>query len=277
MKVQKDGVTAVEQVIKECRGLGKRAARIALWLFGTAAFLLAVLAAADVIHWHRFYREYLQSAELNAFPKPLPDSSVAVAQGVTTVTQSGCSVDLPWPNATVDANGLAVLPDKRGIFFVDPASAVDGAGIFRATGDGHSAVELMGASTLQSSYDLLSAELNVDPAELSPLPWGRKAARTRFFVISKLAMVLYKQKPIYTVAMGAVHGFQFGDNSQSQHPIELDMFDSKDRQFRVDVSSGNRPWTQPEINFMIQSMRCDDSVYTVARTLWQQRLAAAHR
>jgi hypothetical protein len=165
----------VEQVTEERRSIRKRTAKIALWLFGTAAFLLAALAAADVIHWHRFNLKYLQSAELNTFPKPLPDSSASVAQGVTTVTQSGCSVDLPWPNATVKVNGLAVLPDKRVIFFEDPASAVDKAGIFRATEDGHSAVKLMGASTLQSNYDLLSAELNVDPAEFIPVALGSQS------------------------------------------------------------------------------------------------------
>ena len=169
-------------------------------------------------------------------------------------------VDLPWPNATVKVNGLAVLPDKRSIFFADPASAVDKAGIFRASGDGHSAVELMGASTLQSNYGLLSAEVNADPIGLPSPPWGRKADGRRFLAIPSRLWCAANERPSIRLATGAAsHRItSLDDNSaQSLKPIGLDILDSKDRSFRPPFRLVRSTVdSQPEITAI-------DSVYTL--------------
>jgi hypothetical protein len=128
---------------------------------------------------------------------------------------------------------------------------------------------------LQSNYDFLAAQLNFDPAAASLLPWGRKHERQLSLAISKSTMMLtHKNQPIYNVETARIRGFQFGDPSQADGRIELRMFDSADHQFRVDVRAGgsNVLWTQPEINFLIHSMRCDDTAYAAARQSWEARI-----
>ena len=248
----------------------KRIAKFFLWLFaaivGLIVVLALILAVADVIHWHNFRRDFLAGPEMKVFPTPLPDTSVVLAQGTTTITQSGCTIDLPWHNVAVVQERLARLPDHRSVFFADPATATDEASIFR---------EAFRDSSFLSNYDYLSAKLNFDPSELTALPWGRHHERQILFATAKATMITtHKQKPIYSVALGKVRGFQYGDAKQTNELIEVKMFDHRDRQFRLNIFSGNPdvPWKQAEINFIINSMRCDDAAYSVARNAWDSKL-----
>lgn len=254
----------------------KRIAKFFLWLLagllGVIVLLAAYAVVADVIHWHNFRRDNLQS--LDVFPKPLPDTSLATAQGITTLTRSGCSIDLPWSDLKTRGSGFASLADGRALFFPDPANEVDEAAIYRGGNGLPSTTPLFGA-VARSNYDLLAAQLNFNPKELTPLPWGRGHERQFFLAISKSTlMAVHKHQPIYSVAMGDVRGFQFGDPSQARRFVELRMFDLQDRQFRVHISSGasSVPWTQPEINYMIHSMRCDDTVYGASRKAVEDEL-----
>lgn len=247
----------------------KRIARFFLWLFAAIVGLIIVLAlllvVADVVHWHNFRRDFLGGPEMKVFPTPLPDTSVVVAQGTTTLTQSGCTIDLPLPNLNVVQERLALLPDHRSVFFEDPATATDEAGNFRGT---------FNDAKFQSNYDFLSAQLNFDPAELTALPWGRWHERQLLFAAGKATMIrTHKQRPIYRVTLGNVRGFQYGDAKQINELIELRMFDPRDRQFRLHIASANPdvPWTQPEINFIIHSVRCDDATYSAARQAWDSK------
>jgi hypothetical protein len=268
--------TQVEEVKAARKGWGRPIARFFLWFSGGVVLLAVLVAARDVVHWHNFRREYLQDPGLKVFPKPVPDISLATAKGTTTVTQSGCSIDLPRPDlkTRIRPHGLSLFPDGGSILFEDPAQQTDEAGNYRGAHGPPSAVPIFGAATLRSNYDFLAAQLNFDPADLTLLPWGRRAERSRFLGIGKymLTVVRYKQVPIYSVTIGNVRGFQFGDPSQAGGRVELRMFDAKDREFQVDIWSGQQPWTQPEINFMIYSMRCDDAVYDTARKAWEEEL-----
>jgi hypothetical protein len=87
-------------------------------------------------------------------------------------------------------------------------------------------------------------------------------------------MLAPKPEHIYSVTLGNVRGFQFGDANRDDGFVELRMFDPKDRQFRIRIFSGasHVPWTQPEINFIIHSMRCDDATYGAARHAWDSKL-----
>jgi hypothetical protein len=248
----------------------KRIAKFFLWLsaaiVGLIVVLALLLAVADVIHWHNIRRDFLGGPEMKVFPTPLPDASLVVAQGTTTLTQSGCTIDLPWANVTVVQEHLARLPDHRAVFFADPATATDESAIFR---------EVFSDSTFRSNYDFLSAQLNFDPSELTALPWGRKHERQVLFAAAKATMVTTrKQKPIYSVTLGNVRGFQYGDAKQTNELTEVKMFDPKDRQFSLHIFSGNPdvPWTQAQINFIINSMRCDDASYSAARDAWDSKL-----
>jgi hypothetical protein len=248
----------------------KRIGKFYLWFFAAIAGLIVVLAmvlaVADVIHWHNVRRDFFGGPEMKVFPKPIPDTSLAVAQGVTTLTLSGCSIDIPWANLTVYQDHAVRLPDHRSVFFNDPATAIDEAGIFR---------KVFSDSAFKSNYDYLSAQLNFDPATLSALPWGREHQRQTVFAIHKLSWPLARKgQSIYSVALGDVRGFQLGDPKQGSGFVELKMFDAKDRQFglRIDPGRPDALWTQPEINFIIHSMRCDDAAYSAARHVWDSKL-----
>jgi hypothetical protein len=252
----------------------KRIAKFFLWLFAAIVGLIVVLvmlvSVADIIRWHGFRRGFLDDPGMKVFPAPQSDSSLAPAQGITTIIQSGCSIALPWPNVTVIQGHLAKLPDGRGTFFADPATTTDEAGIHR---------EVFGDSTFQSNYDYLAAQLNFNPAELTELPWGRRHQQQISLAIGKSSMMLApKPEHIYSVTLDNVRGFQFGDANRADGFVELRMFDPKDRQFRIRIFSGasHVPWTQPEINFIIHSMRCDDATYSAARHAWDSKFHEHH-
>jgi hypothetical protein len=259
----------VEEAKADPKVSWKRIGKFYQWFFASIINLIVVLAmvlaVADVIHWHNVRRDFFGGAEMKVFPKPIPDTSLVVAQGTTTLTQSGCTIDLPWPNVVVVQERYALLPDHRSVSFEDPARATDEASIFR---------EVFHDSTFRSNYDLLSAQLNFDPSELTTLPWGRKHERQLVFAAAKATTIMtHKQTPIYTVTLGNVRGFQYGDAKQTSELIEIKMFDPNDRQFRLNIVSGNPdvPWTQAEINFIIHSMRCDDATYSAARHAWDSK------
>jgi hypothetical protein len=248
----------------------KRIGKFFLWLFtaivGLIAVLVMLVSIADIVRWHSFRRAFLDDPGMKVFPAPQSDSSLAPAQGITTMIQSGCSIALPWPNVTVIQGHFARLPDGRGTFFADPATTTDDAGIFRG---------VFGDSAFQSNYDYLAAQLKFNPAELTELPWGRRHEQQISLAISKSTMMLaHKHEPIYSVTLHNIRGFQFGDANQADGFVELRMFDPKDRQFRIHIFSGasHAPWTQPEINFIIHSMRCDDASYSAARQAWDSKL-----
>jgi len=248
----------------------KRIAKFFLWLFAAIVGLIVVLvmlvSVADIIRWHGLRRGFLDEPGMKVFPAPQSDSSVAPAQGITTITQSGCSIALPWPNVTVIQGYLAKLPDGRGTTFADPATTIDEAGIHR---------EAYGDSTFQANYDYLAAQLNFSPAELTELPWGRTHEQQLSLAIGKSSMTLApKPEHIYSIILDTVRGFQFGDANRADRFVELRMFDPKDRQFRIRIFPGasHMPWTQPEINFIIHSMRCDDATYSAARQAWDSKL-----
>ena len=65
--------------------------------------------------------------------------------------------------------------------------------------------------------------------------------------------------PIYTIAHGDYHGFQLGSPSIAPYDVHLDLFDSADRYFAFEVTTGpnssGRLLTQEEINAMVASIR----------------------
>jgi hypothetical protein len=249
----------------------KRIALFFTWLLASVAGLVVVLvllvSVADIIRWHGFRRGFVEDPGMKVFPTPLSDTSLIAVQRITTITESGCSIDLPWPNVTVSQGRFARLPDGRATFFTDPATTTDEAGIYREV--------FGGDSTFQSNYDYLAAQLNFSPAELTELPWGRRHQRQILLAFHKSTLMLtQKYEPIYSVALRNVRGFQFGDANQTYGFVELRMFDPKDRQFTIHIVSGasHVPWTQSEINFIIHSMHCDDATYSAARQAWDSRI-----
>ena len=248
----------------------KRIAMFFLWLVvaivGLIVGLVMLAAVADIVHWHGIRRGFIDDPSMNVYPTPLSDTSLAAAQGITTMTASGCSIDLPWPNVRVLRGRFAELPDARGLSFEDPATTTDEAGIFRETFSG---------SEFQSNYDFLAAQLNFNPDELPVLPWGHRHQRQIVFAVDKSTMMpTDNHEPIYSVTLGNVRGFQLGKVNRADGFLELRMFDPKDRQFRIRIFPGasHMPWTQPEINFIIHSMRCDDATYSAARQAWDSKL-----
>lgn len=244
----------------------RKTVRMILNLLLIAAIALLVSQEVKaIIVWH-FSREAVQENQaLFALPRPLLDLSLPQVRETTTMTLSGCSLDVPWTGGKQKTPELIYFPNGSGILFFDPAKEPDAAALYRQADNRSAMTHILGAATIRSNYDLTAAEVNANPADVTLLTTLPKIARLDMLLTFKAGFVSDQTGPvIYAVAMNRVHGFQAGDPKLHPKRVGLEMFDPKDRPFHVLIfpaKDAAQPVTQPEINSMIHSMRCDDAVH----------------
>jgi hypothetical protein len=112
----------------------------------------------------------------------------------------------------------------------------------------------LGATT---AYDLIGAELNATPEQITPFMKKPDSARQSLLLNMKWLDIEAIPSAIYSFSMNTVRGFQLGDPSRDRF-VEVKAFDSTDREFNfiftVDRRSNVR-LQQREINRTLQTLR----------------------
>lgn len=221
--------------------------------------VIAVLVTDEskiLIAWHFAMQSAREHPGVAVVPQPLSVTTVAASTPTTTITRSGCSIDVPWTDIVRKLPGLLLFKGGPEVVFFDPSQEAD------TTALRDKLQKSLGENTIRSNYDIMAAEMAETPADVKLVAPLQRMARTTVLLMLKGILVGTKAVPIYSVQMGRVRGFQVGDPRAHPDDVQLRMFDQKDRPFHVMLAAGKESTselTQTEINGIVRSMRCEDT------------------
>jgi hypothetical protein len=187
-------------------------------------------------------------------PVPLPDADLASLSG-SSVELLGMTIQTPWSKiGTIRlAPGVAAIPfpdeDVQMLLF-EPESD-DFEKRMRAQG-----VQGRGNAIGISSYKLMAAEMFTTP---DLVKWWKRPAKNEAttFLLEMKAIRLGHLKGIYAISNGKLRGFQLGDPVVPPYRVRLDLFDSADRHYQIQIAptGGHGPaLSQEQINALVASI-----------------------
>ncbi len=221
-------------------------------------------------------------------PKPVPDTSIGTLEG-PSLAAFGCTVQVPFqpiprPAAVRPASAVSTRPgdddddqdeapadhysenafgDGSGLMVLNPEYQNDPLKNLRvATGVFVANVrDSLGSEVLSSPYNYARAALYAQPSDarlLSLPPHNRRVFQ--LLVLRKDVIPRSDATaPIYELAAGGNRAFQFGDPTGDRFRVTLDLYDRRDHHLRAylfTLKKSNSAVTQPQINAMVASFRC---------------------
>ncbi|HUJ31292.1 MAG TPA: hypothetical protein VLY23_08435 [Candidatus Acidoferrum sp.] len=235
---------------------------VSIGVVAVLALVLVWFFLIPVLNWRKAQQMGKSNPRLLLVPQPLRDQTVSRVPG-TKLAEFGYEFEVPWPEpeTAIRKEWLAdyLFPGGRGLVFENPAEQH---GLIAAmkeatAGTQAKAVSLLGA---RSEYDLLNAELNITPDQVSPLFWTKGGKYGGTLLNLKAALCSPPAYPwfgVFSFQSNGLRGFQFGDPSRD-HLVSLDFFDADDREFRFFLSmrkDSSMRFAQPELNRIIQTIR----------------------
>jgi hypothetical protein len=199
--------------------------------------------------------------ELGRTPVQMPDINVATLNG--KLWQSfGCTLELPWKEVKKDRIGksfeVRTFEEGAGVIFFASDFDADAPRIIleKAGTERQKMEKVLGPENLASRFNFMRATMYTRPQDASLFASREHNVRTMVFLGMKETAF---EGPIYEIHQGNLQGFQIGDPTQTPFKISLELFDERDRKYRLILSSEKSSpvrTTQPQINAIIQSFRC---------------------
>jgi len=211
-----------------------------------------------VLHTARSMAEIFPN--LAAVPTPLKDQQIADLSGVR-VDKFGFSFQVPWTKQTFDRTFTSMATvnfDGGSALLLDsPRSEVRQLEVLRSLNahDRAALTSVLGAKAMSSNYEFVAAEMEITPSEAK---WwsSRKSYERTIVLLGDKGADLDECTSIHPVLRGAMRGFQFGDPDVAPYRVNLELFDSLDREYviRIITSPERGPViTQAQINALIAS------------------------
>ena len=118
--------------------------------------------------------------------------------------------------------------------------------------------KVMGDAALRSQYAFWERALEEQPGDLSLWHSRSRNGIALMLLADKMASMHFKAGHLYRVAGGSMRGFEVAPQVSSRDPIELMLFDEKDRRVDAVLSEPTAVedgvWTQAEVNAVVASM-----------------------
>ena len=235
---------------------------VSIGVIADLALVSAWFFLIPVLNWRKAQQMGKSNPRLFLVPQPLRDQTVSGVTG-TKLEEFGYQFEVPWPEPETEIRKkwLAdyLFPGGRGMVFENPAEQHGLIATMReaTAGTQAKAISFLGA---RSEYDLLSAELNITPDDVSPLFWTKGAKYGAALLNLKglfWSSSAYPWSGVFSLQSNGFRGFQFGDPSRDDL-ISLDFFDASDHEFKffmfVRKNSSVR-FAQPELNRIVQTLR----------------------
>ena len=221
--------------------------------------VVAWMYGMQMRNWYRARTMRKAMPAVSLVPRPLPDTAPVSDKGMT-LTAFGYQFDVPWPalERRETTSGLAIYRFSGGIGvrMLNPDQPHGILDMMKRAADQSNRrfTNFLGAAT---EYDLIAAELNATPEQITPLMKKVDSARQSLLLNMKSLDMEAIPPALYSFSMNNVKGFQLGDPAEGRF-VEVKGFDSSDRElnffFTVDRRSNVR-LQQGEINRVLQTLR----------------------
>lgn len=232
--------------------------RIIAIVITLVACWLAYRETANLMAWHFAAESARDHPNLDVLPTPLPNTTQAQLDGVT-IARFGFSFHTPWKQLDKEIDGNKVtsfhFKDGGGLLLFDPAG-MDKVRIMRGNTPQQQAAmrKVFGPDALGSNYGLMTAEVETRPDQVK---WWLPASRNTqsFLMLTFKSADMQKANVIYRIDQLGMRGFQFGNPSNPPYVVQLDIFDTDDRHYKLLIVGKDAPViSQPQINALIASL-----------------------
>jgi hypothetical protein len=224
----------------------------------------------------------------SSIPTPVPDSSIGHLDG-RPFSAFGCTVQPPFrPTAEMQTVGAPLnevdvddddgkpshkerrsegyLAGSFGLIALNPKVENDPLrNLRRAKGVFIQNVrDSLGLAIVNSQYEFYHSILYSRPSDRRLLDFtGQNHRVFQLLSLKDAELTTQTYRPVYELHAGNIRGFQFGDVNAKFAFIRLELFDPHGRRASFDVFDATRldrsfsqPLTQPQINAMVASLRC---------------------
>lgn len=220
-----------------------------IWMIGRAMQWLAP--------WTEARSMLRDNPTLARFPAPLADRSLSTVSG-TPIVLFGLMVPTPWGafGTIRSAPGLAIIPfPERHVEMLLYETHADS--FEKAMWDDEAHISHARMDTRISGYRLMAAEMATRPDQVKG--WrGRTRNEADSFLLEMKDLKLGGLRTIYTVDVGSLRGFQEGDPNVRPYRVRIDLFDSADRHYEIQIASengGKSSFSQAEVNAVLLSLK----------------------
>jgi hypothetical protein len=116
----------------------------------------------------------------------------------------------------------------------------------------------LGDNLLRSPSAFYMAAMNTNISDVSFFMPKNAAMRELYLLPIRQHEWILPGFALYTVSIGVLHGMQLGDPERGQYPLQVDLFDAQEHEFKLLIRlrrDAKKKITQPEINAIMQSIR----------------------
>ena len=231
-------------------------------ILGIAIALCVILAwmyGLQVRNWRRARDMKRSNPALSLIPRPLADNSVP-SDKPAKLTAFGYELSAPWTQVEGHKTGTAVsvyiFSGGRGLSFWNPEAITSTVETVREAVErgNRPFTDFLGA---KNDYELVNAELNVTPEQMSPTMSKADSFRRAMLLDMKRVELQREPSALYSFAVNGMRGFQIGAPARDRL-VEIRAFDTSSHEFRFlfAVERGsNVKLDQAEINEVLQSVR----------------------
>lgn len=239
----------------------RRDRRLFIWLCIALLVGFAVTyEGRNLIACYIAQHSFADGENLSIVPTPLADASTATLTGLR-VNTFGFSFQVPWQKIDNRRQFKALdtmsFKDGASMMVINPSTEVDTLAIMKGRdGHDHSAIaNLLGPTSAQSNYGLLSTALATVPAQSK---WW-KSLNNNVRVMTLLGMKslnLHHCRSIHPIAANSLRGFQLDD--PNAEAIHLVLFDPSDREYEITLAHKGSlapVLTQSQVNAIVASIQ----------------------
>jgi hypothetical protein len=224
--------------------------------------ILLVIGALALVYqlgpWQSAGKMSALDPELDKVPLALPDTSIATLPG-ERVDHFGISFQLPWKHTddvTLRRNVLLASGEGGTVMFEDPSYAPWTAHLIREIAKD---IPNLSPDVNKSICGLqrVAMEAKTNDVKWWKIPSQNKRAQNLLFLKVVTEPPMPGNGGLYAVNINGLCGFQRGNPQVAPYQVWVELFDSTDRQYKIEIiSHGNRPmFRQAEVNAMIASIR----------------------
>lgn len=209
----------------------------AAYIFGAllgVASIIAILRLPVILIVARAHMWKRSFPEVSQLPRPLSDTSVAQAKGIS-VSAFGWEFEAPWQRVSstrkIELFETTFFEGGQGVRFVNPSESFSAVGLVLQSKSEERAMQSQfeaefGADATTSGYDFENTVLNTTVKDVSLFMSYKRAQRNCRLLFLKSMDLSDAKSGFFSFSFGNLHGFQMGDPAKTRG-IAIHGYDSQ--------------------------------------------------